>query len=156
MFLRCFRHSNKKPNYCTLYYFLVFSYVLYVSYSYKGTNCEENINECEEKPCLNSGTCFDTYGSYSCECLSGFTGQNCEIVSTTWSTIICYGHSFFLSFKIKQVCDTIMRLRCSYLNNCSYLLLLVLVVLVVMVSLISRAGLFFRKFKIMLFIFYQL
>lgn len=44
-------------------------------------NCEHNINECENNPCLNQGSCFDTYGSYTCQCMRGFGGQNCELVS---------------------------------------------------------------------------
>lgn len=48
---------------------------------YKGVNCEQNINECENNPCLNQGSCFDTYGSYTCQCMRGFGGQNCELVS---------------------------------------------------------------------------
>jgi len=48
---------------------------------YRGMNCERNINECENNPCLNQGSCFDTYGSYTCQCMRGFGGQNCELVS---------------------------------------------------------------------------
>ncbi|XP_041120755.1 delta and Notch-like epidermal growth factor-related receptor [Polyodon spathula] len=41
-------------------------------------------NPCENKPCLNNGTCFFTAGSlqedltYLCTCSPGFTGMNCE------------------------------------------------------------------------------
>ncbi|KAK6483929.1 delta and Notch-like epidermal growth factor-related receptor [Huso huso] len=41
-------------------------------------------NPCENKPCLNNGTCFFTAGSlqedlaYHCTCSPGFTGMNCE------------------------------------------------------------------------------
>ena len=37
-------------------------------------------NEClrEPIPCLNGGSCFNTFESYVCECSEGFTGQNCE------------------------------------------------------------------------------
>ena len=31
---------------------------------FKGRNCEAEINECEEEPCLNGGTCFDLEGQY--------------------------------------------------------------------------------------------
>jgi len=32
-------------------------------------------------PCSNQGVCFDNYGSYTCQCQSGFGGINCDIVS---------------------------------------------------------------------------
>ena len=31
-----------------------------------------------ENPCLNGGTCMDTYHGYSCECSSEFVGKTCE------------------------------------------------------------------------------
>ncbi|XP_051876972.1 coagulation factor IX-like [Pristis pectinata] len=36
-------------------------------------------NQCESNPCLNQGECKDGIGSYSCWCLPGFQGVNCEI-----------------------------------------------------------------------------
>jgi hypothetical protein len=54
---------------------------------YRGMNCEHNINECENNPCLNQGSCFDTYGSYTCQCMRGFGGQNCELVSFQFAGI---------------------------------------------------------------------
>lgn len=37
-------------------------------------------NQCKSSPCLNQGSCKDHLGYYTCSCLSGFTGKNCEIV----------------------------------------------------------------------------
>ncbi|XP_069550455.1 coagulation factor IXa [Brachyistius frenatus] len=37
-------------------------------------------NQCQSSPCLNQGSCKDHIGYYSCNCVSGFTGTNCEIV----------------------------------------------------------------------------
>ena len=48
-------------------------------FSYKGLNCEIDIDECEDNPCLNRGTCYNIYGSYVCACPAGFEGQNCEL-----------------------------------------------------------------------------
>ncbi|XP_036382029.1 protein crumbs homolog 2-like [Megalops cyprinoides] len=66
---------------------------------YMGDHCEVDIDECAEEPCENGGTCFERsdvahYGTlpkldgdfsyadaagYLCECLIGFTGENCSI-----------------------------------------------------------------------------
>ena len=37
-----------------------------------------DIDECVGDPCLNSGNCSNTPGSYKCECIKGFEGKNCE------------------------------------------------------------------------------
>ena len=37
-----------------------------------------DINECSPNPCLNSGTCIDGVNSYTCKCLAGYVGKNCE------------------------------------------------------------------------------
>ncbi|KAL4635047.1 hypothetical protein GN956_G14478 [Arapaima gigas] len=49
----------------------------------KGTLCEEDINECDLKPCQNGGICVNSHGSYTCHCSEesqdGFLygGENC-------------------------------------------------------------------------------
>lgn len=35
-------------------------------------------NECDSNPCLNGGTCADSYLTYSCKCVPGYTGFICE------------------------------------------------------------------------------
>ncbi|KAJ8410513.1 hypothetical protein AAFF_G00194170 [Aldrovandia affinis] len=37
-------------------------------------------DSCEARPCVNNGVCKDGIGGYTCYCLSGFQGVNCEIV----------------------------------------------------------------------------
>ena len=51
-----------------------------------GTNCEEDINECDPDPCQNGATCTETsdgtipaVGVYHCECVAGFEGYACHI-----------------------------------------------------------------------------
>lgn len=41
-------------------------------------NSMTDIDECVGDPCLNSGNCSNTPGSYKCECIKGFEGKNCE------------------------------------------------------------------------------
>ncbi|VDN19078.1 unnamed protein product [Gongylonema pulchrum] len=45
-----------------------------------GHFCNEDLNYCtRHRPCKNSATCRNTgHGQYTCECLDGFTGTNCE------------------------------------------------------------------------------
>ncbi|XP_017761441.1 PREDICTED: neurogenic locus protein delta [Eufriesea mexicana] len=47
-----------------------------------GLFCNQDLNYCtNHKPCLNSGTCFNTFngqGLYTCSCAPGFNGTNCE------------------------------------------------------------------------------
>ena len=37
-----------------------------------------DINECKGKPCKNGATCVNTFGSYRCQCASGYNGQHCQ------------------------------------------------------------------------------
>ena len=37
-----------------------------------------DVNECQNNPCQNGGKCTNVNGGYSCSCVSGFEGKNCE------------------------------------------------------------------------------
>ena len=36
-----------------------------------------DIDECLTSPCMNNGTCFNSYGGYYCRCPKGWIGDNC-------------------------------------------------------------------------------
>ncbi len=42
------------------------------------SRCEVDIDECESDPCRNGGTCVNRHNHYLCECVSDFSGENCE------------------------------------------------------------------------------
>jgi hypothetical protein len=37
-----------------------------------------DIDECLSSPCQNGGTCSDEVNGYSCACVAGYTGGDCE------------------------------------------------------------------------------
>ena len=37
-----------------------------------------DIDECSSNPCLNGATCVDGTNGYTCTCVAGYTGTNCE------------------------------------------------------------------------------
>ena len=37
-----------------------------------------DIDECASSPCENGATCTDAVNSYTCDCVAGFVGKNCE------------------------------------------------------------------------------
>ncbi len=47
--------------------------------SYDGKNCERNVDDCAQQPCLNGGTCHDGVANYHCECPAGKTGLLCHL-----------------------------------------------------------------------------
>lgn len=36
-------------------------------------------NQCQSSPCQNNGTCKDGLGTYTCTCVDGYEGKDCEL-----------------------------------------------------------------------------
>ncbi|XP_064633441.1 delta-like protein A isoform X2 [Lineus longissimus] len=71
------------------------SYECLCDSGYTGTNCQTEIMPCTYSPCQNNGTCINlnkTHSqNYSCDCLDGFIGYDCEDVyvpTTTTTTTV--------------------------------------------------------------------
>ena len=37
-----------------------------------------DIDDCATFPCQNDGTCVDGVGDYTCTCMTGYDGKNCQ------------------------------------------------------------------------------
>ena len=44
-----------------------------------GTDCGNNIDDCQGNPCINGASCQDGIANYTCHCRPGYEGNNCEI-----------------------------------------------------------------------------
>ena len=44
---------------------------------YVGPQCENQVDECQSRPCLNGGFCVDGVGRFTCICPVGFTDAVC-------------------------------------------------------------------------------
>lgn len=48
-----------------------------------------DIDECNvTEPCQNNGNCSNTFGSYICDCQSGWQGKNCQTGRRAFRVII--------------------------------------------------------------------
>eukprot|EP00794_Sanderia_malayensis_P011229 gene11229-12408_t len=46
---------------------------------FKGFNCNQTIDHCENSPCSNGGICTSSHMGFSCSCASGFSGTTCAV-----------------------------------------------------------------------------
>ena len=48
-----------------------------------------DIDECSNSPCQNGGSCTDRINAYTCNCVDGYYGTNCETGNVPVSFPIC-------------------------------------------------------------------
>ena len=51
-----------------------------------------DIDDCVPKPCLHDGTCTDLTNAYTCTCIAGYTGSDCETRMYFWHTKSSFYH----------------------------------------------------------------
>jgi len=69
---------------------------------------KKGINECHTNPCQNQGTCTDVPSGYTCSCVPGSSGKNCEVNFDECSENPCgvHGTCTDLINSYKCVCET--------------------------------------------------
>ncbi|XP_063428562.1 delta-like protein D [Mytilus trossulus] len=65
------------------------SYTCSCPKGFTGTNCEIEVDDCQNLPCDNGGQCVDVGSGYQCKCQDGFTGKRCETIAVSCSTSPC-------------------------------------------------------------------
>ncbi|KAG8127586.1 hypothetical protein E2320_014534 [Naja naja] len=51
--------------------------------------CDADADECSSSPCLNSGTCLNSPGSFHCLCPRGYSGPKCQVTLDLCSDYAC-------------------------------------------------------------------
>ena len=46
-----------------------------------------DIDDCSTNPCQNGGTCADGVNEYTCTCVTGYNGDNCQTSTYTTSIV---------------------------------------------------------------------
>ena len=71
------------------------------------SQCFTDIDDCVSNPCKFNGTCVDKIADYTCDCIKGFRGKDCEesksknlyiLFDKTWMTKCVVGLN--LSYKM--------------------------------------------------------
>ena len=58
-----------------LYLLLIYYYDMFFSFLFYYNT---DIDECESSPCQYNGTCHDEVGYFACDCVLGYTGDQCQ------------------------------------------------------------------------------
>ena len=56
-----------------------------------------DIDDCASEPCHNSGTCIDGVGMFTCQCVTGYTGDQCETSEGVLGYVIMFLY-FYIDF----------------------------------------------------------
>ena len=65
------------------------------------------IDECLSDPCHSNATCYNTAGSYICECNTGFSGSGFNCTSMT-DTLLCFSRTM-ITLLFTQISMSVMK-----------------------------------------------
>ncbi|KAI3383429.1 hypothetical protein SNEBB_005763 [Seison nebaliae] len=95
--------------------------------NWNGEFCESRINYCEESnPCRNNAVCINVYSNsvvtttkqmYRCECINGFTGDNCQISESKCLSNTCGNNGKCISLTKSFVCECNKRYTGKFCQN---------------------------------------
>ncbi|XP_071534107.1 uncharacterized protein [Panulirus ornatus] len=65
----------------------------------------EDVDECQWRPCLHGGTCYDLRPGFECVCRPGYTGQHCQ-----WGDLATEGYPFAAPIAIAALTVSLLLL----------------------------------------------
>ena len=78
-----------------------------------------DIDDCTDQPCQNGATCIDAVNDYTCNCVDGYTGKNCNIGKSRVSVFGSYLNGIFkYSRWLGRILCKYCKLRFS--ESCQY------------------------------------
>ena len=60
-----------------------------------------DVNECTSLPCNNGGTCVDGVNEYTCQCMAGYTGGDCQTSKCHFTYLFWSYHGGVLSIRYR-------------------------------------------------------
>ncbi|XP_053381391.1 delta-like protein C isoform X3 [Mercenaria mercenaria] len=87
----------------------------------KSSSESDELDRCSTSPCKNSGTCVEVADNYTCRCIDGFKGRNCEELDRC-STSPCKNNGTCVEVADNYTCrciDGFKGRNCEELDRCS-------------------------------------
>ena len=69
-----------------------------------------DIDECASSPCQNGGTCIDALNAYTCNCIPGYEGDNCEIGK------IRQNLALFLVYQMSNLKENVISIKLYFMH----------------------------------------
>ncbi|XP_060077517.1 protocadherin Fat 4-like [Ylistrum balloti] len=85
----CFKSPCKHGGICSLNHKLSTGYECECEPGWKGSTCEESINDCIDFLCYGGGQCVDKHMTYVCKCPEARNGIRCEYFRSSCATVSC-------------------------------------------------------------------